>query len=504
MRLQFAFGANPRKKRTKKKVVKRSRKNKNKKVVKTLRGNMAKKKVKRKAKKKVVRRKKAKTIKQLPAALDKALSVSKQKRKSKAQRAKAKKTYKALYKRIKKKSGRNPYVLNITKGDLNIKTKVRTKKEFDAYDNALYEADKKAAQGDYTKLNQAVGQRRQRQNDYLKELQNLRKQARRYSKEGAEIEYYYEAPKGSKAQKPESEESASKKAKAKKAKAKKTFTKGGKRYTAHTHLSTTRHVKKGATASVSLTKKKKARTFKGKGRFGKKGAKFSVTVTPKKKGFLAKLKFNPFRRNAMAIGVSAISDVVEQYTGISAGDAGGFVIGGALVPTTNMILARIAPGIVAQVNSIAGPLGAGVIVPGIVGAGMYTLGEGQIAKAGRGMVVASLVMASVSVAQAYLPRLISMLPGMSGVLFTPRMSGINYTPAMSGINYTPDRQMGIMPQLGAGPDFGSADYGGGGGYTQAHKMSRADFGADWSQDSEAEHWGTEEDMLSSQMSGSMG
>ena len=119
------------------------------------------------------------------------------------------------------------------------------------------------------------------------------------------------------------------------------------------------------------------------------------------------------------------------------------------------------------------------------------------------MVVAGVIGMSTALVQALIRR----AGFMSGVIYTPRLSGINYTPNMSGINYTPNMgimpQMGIIPQLGSRADFGAADYGGGGGYTQAHNFSSADFGADFSSDSEAEHWGSEEDLLTSQMSGSL-
>jgi hypothetical protein len=77
-------------------------------------------------------------------------------------------------------------------------------------------------------------------------------------------------------------------------------------------------------------------------------------------------------------------------------------------------------------------------------------------------------------------------PALAGINYTPMgimptMGDIRYTPSMGDIRYTPS--MGIMPQL-AGPDFGrSPNYGGGGGSKEA-RTQRADFGADWSQDSE--------------------
>lgn len=84
-------------------------------------------------------------------------------------------------------------------------------------------------------------------------------------------------------------------------------------------------------------------------------------------------------------------------------------------------------------------------------------------------------------------------PSMRGMGIVPQLNGVNYTP-MSGVNYTPD-----MRGLGSSADFGSADYGGGGGYTEAHNRSRADFGANFSEDSEAEGLADDDNSYSSSM-----
>lgn len=198
---------------------------------------------------------------------------------------------------------------------------------------------------------------------------------------------------------------------------------------------------------------------------------------------------------------------LENALGLKTGEITGLVLGGALVPVVNTYLPRI-PGmstVVSTINQYAGPQAAGSVVPILVGAGLnlgsdYASGDTRryMEMAGRGMVTAGLIGLTVSLVQ----KAMGMMSPMAGINFTPSMRGINYTPTMRGINYTP--RMGIMPQLGSRADFGSADYGGGGGYTEAHNRSSADFGADMSSDSIAEHWGSEEDMLTSQMSGSMG
>jgi hypothetical protein len=87
--------------------------------------------------------------------------------------------------------------------------------------------------------------------------------------------------------------------------------------------------------------------------------------------------------------------------------------------------------------------------------------------------------------------------GMAGINYTPHMGIMPMLNGMGGINYTP--HMGIMPQLNGvqrSGDFGyTGDYGGNAGY----KPSRADFGADWSQDSEIDQNQTDDDNHSSAM-----
>jgi hypothetical protein len=68
------------------------------------------------------------------------------------------------------------------------------------------------------------------------------------------------------------------------------------------------------------------------------------------------------------------------------------------------------------------------------------------------------------------------------------MRGVDYTP-MSGVDYTPmsgNENPGAMGMRSA--DFGSfdtSDFGGGGGYTEGRKTSRADFGGHDIDDMEA-------------------
>lgn len=84
----------------------------------------------------------------------------------------------------------------------------------------------------------------------------------------------------------------------------------------------------------------------------------------------------------------------------------------------------------------------------------------------------ALVAASVVKIAASFSGTLMQAAGMSGVKFTPNMGAVKYTPLS-----------GSAPQLGAGrdlykADFGrhpSADYGGGGGYTDSDRFSHADF-----------------------------
>lgn len=266
----------------------------------------------------------------------------------------------------------------------------------------------------------------------------------------------------------------------------------------HRHAKSTRHIKKGAKAGFKLKKKsKRSQSLVGHGKFGKKGPKFTIRARKSKRGLSGSVKINPRRKNPMAV-------TIENALGLRTGEITGLVLGGALVPVVNTYLPRI-PGmsaVVSTINEYAGPQAAGSIVPILVGAGLnlgadYASGDTRryMEMAGKGMVTAGLIGLTVSLVQKGMGM-------MAGINYTPAMRGINYTPTMRGINYTP--KMGIMPQLGSRADFGAADYGGGGGYTEAHNRSRADFGADMSSDSQADHWGSEDDMLSSQMSGSMG
>lgn len=508
MKLQFAFGANPRKK----KVAKRRKRKENKRVNKKLkRGSMARRK-KRKMKKysKVSK----KLIRKLRSKRNAAAKKMKRKKSSRRVKASARKKYAKLYRRIKKLTGKNPISYVASRDGRKIGSdKIETRKEIEKRLKKKYGIQLAAskAKGDYDKTNQLMSKMKDEYEAYGIERAKFLKDIKEFKASGANIKI-----KGSEADSmAKKKKSGGRKKKksggrksAKKAAAKKTTKKSSRRrkkrrypkMVSHRHAKSTRHIKKGSRAGFKLKKKKRSSSFVGSGKFGRKGPKFTVRARKTKRGISGSVKINPRRRNPMAI-------TIENALGLKTGEITGLVLGGALVPVVNTYLPRI-PGmatVVSTINQYAGPQAAGSIVPILVGAGLnigseYVSGDSRkyMEMAGRGMVTAGLIGLTVSLVQ----KGMGMVAGMSGVNFTPSMRGINYTPSMRGVNYTP--RMGVVPQLGSRADFGAADYGGGGGYTESHNRSRADFGADSSADSQADHWGSEDDMLSSQMSGSMG
>lgn len=532
MRLQFAFGANP-KKRGKKKVAKRVKRKQNKRVSKK-RGLMAKRKkakhkkrghhAKKRSHKKHGKRKKV-TVRGLRSERDSIAKKLKSKRKAKKLSGKIKKSLKkklsSLRKQIKKKTGRNPYykwtakdatgrVLQRNEFPDSLEMDKKLKRKFSARLGKIKKAEAKSGQTDVAARSKIAGEMAEIRRQWKEDLKGQNKDIEAYkATAGVTVEgHAYEKRKKKKKKKKAAKKTTASRKPKKKKKAK-NYTRGGKRYIQHAHPLTTRHLKKGAKGSVKLTKKKKGRTYKGTIRVGgKKGAKLSITMSPKKKGYIAKIKVNPRRRkNPMANILETVSEPIAGITGVSVASVGSAILGGALIPAVNMAIpaaARIpvvGPFVsqgVGMINSVLGPQAASSLIPLLAGAGMIKFSQNEIVhQAGMGMVVAGIVGLTTSIVQKGLQA----TGLMSGVLYTPRLSGINYTPDMRGINYTPNMgimpQLGVMPQLGNRADFGSADYGGGGGYTP----SRSDFGADFSEDSEAEHWGTEEDMLTSQMGG---
>lgn len=248
--------------------------------------------------------------------------------------------------------------------------------------------------------------------------------------------------------------------KARKYVAKKRRGKRRSKIVAHSHSANTRHLKKGARLRV--------KAFSGKGK--------------KRVSLSGSLKVNPKRSNPMR----DVSKLTKTYAGMDVAELGSIALGGALVPVINAGLSKV-PGldvVVAKINEYMGPQAAGSALPILAGVALNAVSEhlvndrkakDMLTMAGEGLVAAGVIGLAMGLSQQYITPAL----GLSGVNYTP-MSGVNYTP-MSGINYTP---MSGMPQL-SGPDFGSVDYGGNGGYEEDHKFSRADFGG-FSMDADAD------------------
>lgn len=246
------------------------------------------------------------------------------------------------------------------------------------------------------------------------------------------------------------------------------------RMISHRHAASTRHIKKGTTFRFSTKAKR---------------GKRKITVS-------GKVKFNPFRSNPMK-NLSAQS---KKFLGLDGSEIAALAVGGAAVPVVNAAISKI-PGadkVVAKINEFVGPQATGAVIPILAGIALNLIGDkasgdvkSYLKLAGEGLAAAGVVSLAAGLSQTYVaPALglsgMGIMPTLNGINYTPRgMRGINFTPkGMRGINFTPN--MGEMPRLTGSrqADFGSADYGGGGGSPEA-RTSRADFGAWDSQDSEA-------------------
>ena len=270
---------------------------------------------------------------------------------------------------------------------------------------------------------------------------------------------------------------------------KKSRRKGGKRrrrarMITHRHAASTRHIKKGTSFRFKTVAKK---------------GKRKITVS-------GRVKVNPHRRNPMA-NLSAQS---KKYLGLDAAELTAVAVGGLAVPLVNAGIGKI-PGmqnVVAKINEMVGPQATGSVVPILAGVALNVGGDyasGDVKRylklTGEGLAIAGIVSLIAGLSQRYVAPML----GLSGINYTPRMGimpqlngmgDIRYTPNMGDIRYTP--RMGIMPQLGGRADFGNrADFGE--GYTEAKNRSSADFGANFSEDSEAEGLEDQDNSYSSSM-----
>jgi general stress protein 26 len=262
----------------------------------------------------------------------------------------------------------------------------------------------------------------------------------------------------------------------------------------HSHSSKVKHIKKGqkvhigghagkgasriglsGTLKFNPKKKRRARrhkhTHKSSSRVKhlRKGTSIrvhgSVGKGKKKVKLSGRVKVNPrhhSRRNPM----KQVTDMTKKYLGMNGEELTALAVGGALVPVINGLTKKLAPQVVGLLNTYVGSQAAGSVLPILMGAGLNALAEHALPAgpardytkvAGEGLASAGIVGLMLSISQNY----IIPATGLGAVIYGPGYSGINYTPNMQGINYTPN--MGVTPQLGAG-------------YTEAHKYSRADFG----------------------------
>lgn len=301
--------------------------------------------------------------------------------------------------------------------------------------------------------------------------------------------------KASKKASKKSHKKAAKKSGKKKA-SKKVAKKSGKK-----HKAAKKYAAKKKTSSKSKhSSKKKASkkvSFKRKTYKFKKRRVSKVKIAKNRHSLSVYLK-NPLKGVGQAMGKA--SQIFGQGTGIDLKEAGMLVGAGATIGTLESLVSKYGQKVIVmmpvQLQSSAPALIVGLL--GSVGHALASkkLGKNHVAvEAMKALVAASIV----RVASATLSATINKAIGMSGVDFTPmrgvpslshingvpRLStlrGVDYTP-MSGVDYTPMSGMGNNPNPGSmgfkSADFGSfdtSDFGGGGGYTEGRKTSKADFG----------------------------
>lgn len=493
MKLQFAFG-NPSKKTRKKAKKTKKKVNRRKKVTKV-----------KKSKKILAKRRKSLKTKHKPKRL-KGLMKRKKVKKS---------SYKAsTLKGRKRKEKKNPekfaFYAQGEKGKLGKKLHsgiAPTFKDFEKKQARLEKAKQAYLAVEGSEENSKKKRLRNSYKNAIKALVRMKsdvaahkKLVEAYDKEGAILKTEEIMAKKKKAKKAKkATKKVTKKAKkAKKATKKKVVAKAKVKKT---------HKKKAHKSKARKTKKRKTKmiTHRHSAKTGhfKKGSKVKFKKTigsgSKKMTLSGFFKLNPSRRNPM----SKIKDLAKSATKLDTTELTSLAIGGALVPVINSGIGKIpyADKVVGFINEYVGPQATGSIVPMLIGA-VANIASEQFVKdaqtkkhinaAADGLIAAGVIGLTMSISQKYVVEGM-----MSGVLFSP-MSGVNYTP-MAGVNYTP---MAGVPQL-AGPDFGrAADYGGGAGYTQSHRFSKADFGR--AMDEDSDELATEDDINSENLSGGMG
>jgi len=490
MKLQFAFG-NPRRKKKAKKAMKR------KKVVRKKATKV------KKRKKSVAKRHKRLKTKHKPF---RAKGFMKRKKAKKAKKSMRKFT---TLKGRKRKAKKNPEKFQVRKGGKIVHSGVApSRKDLGLKTKEFYKA--KAAYEKAPDASKAKAKARLALSKIMKDVNLIEgnrrafdKLAERFKEEGATISTQeIGMAKKKKASKKKAKKVSKKKAvKASKKKTRKVSKKKAVKVKAKT-------VKRKSSKKKShkrKTKKTKMITHKHSAKTGhfKRGTKIKFKKTTgkgrKKVTLSGFFKLNPSRRNPM----SKIKDLAKSATHLNTTELTSLAIGGALVPVINSGIGKIpyADKVVGFINEYVGPQATGSIIPMLVGAIANIASESlvkdantrkHINAAADGLISAGVIGLTMSISQKYVVEGM-----MSGILYSP-MSGVNYTP-MSGVNYTP---MSGMPQL-SGPDFGRAsDYGGGGGYTEGHRFSKADFGR--AMDEDSDELSTDDDIMSDNMSGGLG
>jgi len=518
MKLQFAFG-NPRGKKNKK-VVKRSKSKKNKRIKQKLAksvkeaSKMAKRKKKSHKRRKSHKRKKSakKSIGALRRARNSAAKAMERKRSKPAARKVARKHYRKLYKAIKKKTGRNPlrYEARDSIGQLSNKRQVPTKSEYQRDVINAHQAAFKKKHGDKGRLTQDQIVAMKKEQDalwaehkadvaaFFKEVDAYKGQSGYSTK----VSYSTGARKAAAKAKKASKKKASKK-KASKRKSGKRRAKKRSRTAYHKHARSTHHITKGSTAKWSARKERGAYKITAKFGRGKRKVRMTGTARIKKGGILKGIfKFNPFGRNPM-FAKKMRSSKIESYLGVDGAELGALVIAAGASPFVKKGVMKLFDMVgmgstVAPYLDTVATVGTGVAINAAIEAGYgRKLGqaEGAVQHLADAMILIGLVQSAYQVAGMVMAK-----TGLSGVLYTPSMRGVNYTPSMRGMGIVPQLSgINYTPSMSGAADFGAADYGGGGGYTEEHNRSSADFGAYQSSDSEAEGLESQDNSYSSSM-----
>lgn len=494
MKLQFAFG-NPRRKKKAKKVTKR-RKVVRKKATKV-----------KKRKKSVAKRHKRLKTKHKPF---RAKGFMKRKKAKKAKKSMRKFT---TLKGRKRKAKKNPEKFQVRKGGKIVHSGTApSRKDLGLKTKEFYKA--KAAYEKAPDASKAKAKARLALSKIMKDVNLIEgnrrafdKLAERFKEEGATISTQeIGMAKKKKASKKKAKKVTKKKAvKASKKKTRKASKRKASKRKASKIVKASKKAVKTKAKKRRKAKKVKMISHKHSAKTGhfKRGTKVKFKKTTgkgrKKVTLSGFFKLNPSRRNPM----SKIKDLAKSATHLNTTELTSLAIGGALVPVINSGIGKIpyADKVVGFINEYVGPQATGSLVPMIVGALANIASETfvkdantrkHINSAADGLISAGVIGLTMSISQKYVVEGM-----MAGVLYSP-MSGVNYTP-MSGVQYTP---MAGIPQL-SGPDFGrAADYGGGAGYTEGHRFSKADFGR--AMDEDSDEIATDDDIMSDNMSGGLG